>query len=84
MNNVRTTIVKIMSKVFEMDISDIPEDAAPGLIANWDSLRHMTLIAALEEEFEMCFTDAELIDLLNLSLIEQIVFEKLTIKAKIC
>ena len=78
MNNIKQRIVHVMATVFEMEITSIPHNAAPGLIEAWDSLRHMTLIASLEEEFGIRFTDDEMTDLLNLELIHEIVAVKFT------
>ncbi len=82
MNDVRKKILEIMSVIFELEVDEISNDAAPGLIENWDSLRHMTLIVALEEEYNIHFADDELIELLNLALIEAIVVQKLSSAAK--
>ena len=55
---------------------NIPENAAPELIDEWDSLKHMSLIVALEEEFSIRFTDNEMTSLLNLELIVHIISSK--------
>lgn len=66
-----------MSVVFQIDAGDIPSNAAPGNIKQWDSLKHMNLVLALEDEFGFRFADDELMDLLNLKLIVEIVSNKL-------
>jgi len=78
MNNIKEKILYVMATVFEMEIINIQDDAAPGLVEAWDSLRHMTLIVSLEEEFGIRFTDDEMTDLLNLELIHKIVSSKLS------
>ena len=60
MDLVKERLSKIMADVFEMDLQDIPCDAAPGKLTQWDSLKHMILLMALEEEFELRFTDDEM------------------------
>jgi acyl carrier protein len=77
MSEVSNKIRQVMAVVFDVDAKEIPENAEPGIIENWDSLRHMALIVALEEEFEISFTDEEMVELLNLSLITTIISEKL-------
>jgi acyl carrier protein len=76
MNNIKKNILHVMATVFNMDVVNIHDDAAPGLVEAWDSLRHMTLIVSLEEEFGIRFTDDEMTDLLNLKLIQQIISSK--------
>lgn len=70
-------IKKIMSIVFDEDIVNISDDAEPLKIDQWDSINHLQLIVALEEEFEIKFSDDELTELLNLPLINNIIQQKL-------
>ncbi len=40
-----------MSGLFAIDESDIDENSSLETVENWDSLQHVNLIMALEEEF---------------------------------
>ena len=62
-------IKKVMSDVFNIDVSLINNESSPDNIENWDSLKHMNLIIALEEEFEIEFNDEEIVDSVNFALI---------------
>jgi len=64
-----------MADIFELDASDIPDNASPGVVENWDSIRHMNLIVALEEEFDVRFNDNDIVDLITIPLIESIIKE---------
>lgn len=46
----------IMSQVLGLDASAIGDDTAQSTVKRWDSLGHMNLCAALEEEFGVSFT----------------------------
>jgi acyl carrier protein len=81
MSEIKQRVLDVMAAIFEMSTANIPSNAAPGVVANWDSLKHMSLILALEEEFEFRFTDDEITDLLNLDLILSIVSAKLGSKS---
>lgn len=70
-------IKKIMSIIFDEDIVNISDDAEPLKIDQWDSINHLQLIVALEEEFEIKFSDDELTELINLPLINNIIQQKL-------
>lgn len=70
-------IKELMASIFEMEVSDIGNDASPETIESWDSLRHMNLIVALEDEFNIQFTDEEMLQMLNFQLISLILKEKL-------
>ena len=75
-NLVSDRIKSVMAVVFEMNANTIQDDAVPGSVGQWDSIRHMNLIVALEEEFDIRFTDDEITDLLSFKLIESIVSQK--------
>ncbi len=70
-------IKEIISVVFETDLSMIDDNASPETIENWDSLKHMNLIAVLEEEFNITFTDNEILEMLSYKLVLRKVKEKL-------
>ena len=78
MTEIAQRVRTVLGGVLEMDPAAIPADAAPGVIERWDSLRHMTLVAALEDEFEFRFSDLEMTELLNLPLILDVVTTKLS------
>jgi acyl carrier protein len=69
-------IKEIMSLVFETEVSAIDDNASPDSIDNWDSIRALNLVTALEEAYGISFTDEELTEMLNLELIIHIVEEK--------
>ena len=69
-------IKKVMGDLFNIGVESINNDSSPDNIENWDSLRHMSLIVALEEEFEVEFDDEEIVDSMNYALILNIVSNK--------
>jgi len=77
MNEIKERIRNEMAIVFGIEADQVKDNAEPGVIESWDSLRHMSLIVALEEEFDITFTDDEMTELLNMELITSIVLEKL-------
>ena len=62
-----------MSLVFEVPLESITDDASSDNIENWDSLRHLNLILALEEEFGVSIPDEEVGNLVNYKLIELVI-----------
>ncbi|HET9440596.1 MAG TPA: acyl carrier protein [Longimicrobiales bacterium] len=62
---------QVMGAVFGIDASTISPDASSATIAEWDSVRHLQLMLALEEEFNVQFETDELVSLRTLPLIEQ-------------
>jgi acyl carrier protein len=68
-----TKIKYVMSAVFEIPVESIKNDASSDNIENWDSLRHLNLILALEEEFGVSIPDEEVGNLVNYRLIEMVI-----------
>jgi acyl carrier protein len=50
----------IMAQVFEVQVADIHEDLKADEVPWWDSLKHFSLITALEEEFGVQMTMDEI------------------------
>ena len=71
-NKLAERIKKVMSAVFEIPMEQIKDDSSVDTIESWDSLKHMNLIVALEEEFNVQFTDDEIIEMMNYLLIKEI------------
>ena len=69
-------IKKVMSDVLNIDVSLINNESSPDNIENWDSLKHMNLIIALEEEFEIEFDDDEIVDSMSYATILNILNSK--------
>ena len=51
------TIRLIMSKIFQIPPEDIKPEISPEDIERWDSLKHMQLVIALEDELGITFPD---------------------------
>ena len=76
-NNIGDRIKNVMSAVFEIPTGEIDDESSPDTIESWDSLKHMNLVVALEEEFNVEFTDNNIIELINMKLIMAVLLEKL-------
>ena len=76
-NKIEERIRNIMSAVFEISADQIQDDSSPDTIGSWDSLKHMNLVVALEEEFDVEFNDNEIIEMMNYKLIREITTSKL-------
>ena len=62
-------VKNIMAMVFGVSLREIGDNAAPGTIEAWDSLRHMNLVIALEQEFGVRFAEDQIEQLISLPLI---------------
>ncbi|MBJ18188.1 MAG: hypothetical protein CL933_02075 [Deltaproteobacteria bacterium] len=61
----------VMAQIFNVEAGSITADSSPETIERWDSLRHMQLVLAMEEEFGITFSDDDIPELLSLRAIEE-------------
>ena len=54
---------KVFCDTFQINKNDFNTDLSMGDNISWDSLGHLTIITAVEEEFEVFFNDDEIIKL---------------------
>jgi acyl carrier protein len=66
---VENKIKNIMSNIFKVNINEINDESSPQNINRWDSLRHISLILALEEEFKIKFSQDEISTMVNYKII---------------
>lgn len=70
-------VKKILAQSFNIAVESINEDTSSDNVAKWNSLAHMNLVVALEEEFGVSFTDEQIIEMLSYPLIVLTVKEAL-------
>ena len=56
-------VLRIMSDVFAVPADSVSEDSSIETIEAWDSLQHMNLIFAIEEEFGITLDDSVVAEL---------------------
>ncbi|MDR1340707.1 MAG: acyl carrier protein [Prevotellaceae bacterium] len=67
MNKLKDRIIAVLQKVFELE--QIDENASQQTIEKWDSLAHLNLIVALEEEFDISFEPEEIAEMISVQMI---------------
>lgn len=73
MNEKLTTL---LSKVFEMPVSQIRPELSNKDISKWDSLTHMDMITSLEENFKVEFDFDEIVGMTSVEKIESVLKSK--------
>ena len=68
-NETKDRIINVMSSVFSVSIDDIDDTASPDTLESWDSVNHMNLVIALEEEFLVKLNEEDIIEMINYKLI---------------
>ena len=67
---------RIVSDVFEIPEESVKPDSSPDNVDTWDSIHHLNMVLALEQEFGVQFTPEEIEQLLSVELIVALVEEK--------
>ena len=65
----------VMSDVLNIGSSNIDNNTSVDTVDGWDSLRHLNLVLAIEQEFDISFTEEQTIEILNYPLIKIILEE---------
>ena len=57
----KAEVIDIVSNILNIKKSKITENSGINTIEQWDSLKHMQIISAIEEEYKIEFSEQELI-----------------------
>lgn len=59
------SVFETISQVMGVPVEEINGQSSPDTIGSWDSLNHMNLVFALEEEYGVKFSDESIVKMLN-------------------
>ncbi len=62
-------VFKIIGQVLNVPSGEIRESSSPETLKRWDSFQHMNIVLALEEEFQVKFTEEEIFQMENVRMI---------------
>ena len=68
----------LVADLFGLPLEEIRPDSSPDNIPAWDSLQHLNLVLALEQEFGIQFAPEEIEQLLSVELMAALLEEKAT------
>lgn len=71
-------VKSVIATVTNIPANEIPDNASAETFEAWDSLRHITIILSLEEEFSIEFNDDEVTELLSLKSLCDSISKKIT------
>lgn len=75
--NVEDKVKEIFANLFQVDQQAVHDKITPDEIPAWDSMQHLNLTLALEEEFNISITPEDAMQMLNFGLVVLMVKEKL-------
>jgi acyl carrier protein len=70
-------VAQIFYQLFSAKSGSITLESSPDTVDGWDSLQHLNLILALEEEFGISLTEDQMVEMLSVGLIVEILAETL-------
>jgi len=56
----RERVIRIVGQIMGVAPDALDDASSPESVAAWDSLKHMRLVLALEEEFDVRFSDDQI------------------------
>lgn len=65
----------VIASVLGVSSAQINDEASADTIESWDSLKHLKMVLALEEELDISFTEEQVVEMLNFALIKEIIRE---------
>lgn len=74
MSNIQK-LKQIMAVVFNIPENSVNENSSPDNIDVWDSLKHLNLVLAIEEEFDISLTEDQVVEILSYELIIEVLKE---------
>jgi acyl carrier protein len=80
--NTRSRLERVFRDVLDDDGLVLRPEMTAGDVENWDSISHIDLIVAIEREFRVRFTTAEVGGMKNVGELELLVEKKLPAAAK--
>jgi acyl carrier protein len=72
---IREQVVQIISDVMGVDADAIEDGSSPDTVEAWDSLKHMNLILAVEDEFGIQFGDDQIVEMVSVRAILEAIRE---------
>ena len=75
-------VQRILADIFHIPVEQITLTSSPETIENWDSLNHLNLILAIEQEFGVQLMPEEIDQLLSINHIMALLDEKLNAAGK--
>lgn len=72
----RERLRELAGETFGVAVAEVPDDASPEVVPQWDSLNHIELMLALELEYGVQISSEVLPELLSLGAIEEYLHEQ--------
>lgn len=69
------SVEEVVAKVFKVDVSEVTDLSSKETLAEWDSMRHLSLVMSLEERFKVSLSIADAMEMTSVQHIKRILKE---------
>lgn len=74
---IKDTIQQVLSDILGVPKETITEHSSMDTVPHWDSLKHMNIVIAIEEEFDIVIPDIDAANITSFQLIQTVVEENI-------
>ena len=71
LSSMEKKIKAIMANVFKIEINEINEETSADNVDHWTSLEHVDFLVNLQKEFDIEFTDSQIVEMLSYKTVVQ-------------
>ena len=71
LSSMEKKIKDIMANVFKIEINEINEETSADNVDHWTSLEHVDFLVNLQKEFDIEFTDSQIVEMLSYKTVVQ-------------
>jgi acyl carrier protein len=71
-----TRVAKVFSEVLGVSPSQITDETSPDNTPQWDSMAAMNLVVAIEDEFDVRLSTAEIVSMRNVAIVRKVLSTK--------
>jgi acyl carrier protein len=71
-----TRVAKVFSEVLGVSPSQITDETSPDNTPQWDSMAAMNLVVAIEDEFDIRLSTAEIVSMRNVAIVRKVLTTK--------
>ena len=69
-------VAKVFSEVLGVAADTITDDTSPDNTPQWDSMAAMNLVVAIEDEFDVLLSTAEIVSMRNVAIVKKVLTAK--------
>ncbi len=75
MNRNEILLKQTMANVFRIKPEDVTEESTMDNLEQWDSLKHLNLVLALEQAFDVTMSEEQALEILSYQLVKAVLSE---------